>query len=268
MTQPEFTSTQLQGMGIPQLSREIFKRIKELQGPGFRFTCIQKKFVELPADKHPEDEQHFEDAWFRLVDRNLIRWWEHGTVLGSYHLTERGRISTYHQGVVDEPDEVIAAVEKETGTLDPTIRQYLGEAFAAYHDQRLIAAQFFAGAVAERIVLMLHEWMHENARSPAGNAGRKNASELIEDLKARLKELKKKHKDLPQIGKLGDCIEDLAHAYRRDRNDAGHPVAVIEPKEESLSAMLQVMKHQYLPRACAVLALRLDEAPQCPNPAL
>ena len=256
---PKLDAVKLAKTSVDQLSRQIFGYIRHaIPGPRatFSFRDVQTRLVEGAIAN--EDGERYEDAWFRLVDRNLIRFVEGRSYLDHYTLSERGRASTYHDGVIDEPDPTVAALEMSIGcALDPTAKQYLREAIATFRDRHLLASQFCVGAVSERIVFMLRDWIDGKAASVAKITKVNKVGEIIDALTTGFEELRKVRADLPEIADLLGCIEHFAHAYRRSRNEVGHPSEVREVNEDELALMLTAMQRRYVPTAYRVFSLQL-----------
>lgn len=242
-------------ISIDQLARSIFKQVKS-RGGLLNYAEAWQSMVAEPVG--PEAKRQFDDAWFRLVDRNLIRWSE-GLPLtrAFYQLTERGRSSRFEEGVIGDPDPAIGALEVAIGqTIDPVIRQYLREAVATFQDGRLLASQFCLGAVAERAAFLLRDWIEGKTPGGAKVAKATWVSEVIGLLTKELEVLKKGRLDWEApLGDLIDCLESCAHVYRRSRNEVGHPTEVRNVDEDELAMMITAMQRRYLVCAYRVLGL-------------
>lgn len=251
----KLAAQELDTISVDQLSRHIFKFLKWMQGDKSYPSVFGSIVVGAPS---PLGKKRFDDAWFRLVDRGLIRWEEGPNARHHYMLTERGESSRYGEGTVEDPEPSIAAVEGAIGkALDPVIKQYLQEAIATFHDGRLLASQFCIGAVAERVTFLVRDWITDKIQDGAKLAKKTKVGEIIDGLTAGLTELKKARPDIAELADLLDCVEHFAHAYRRSRNDVGHPTEVRDVNEDELAVLLTAMQRRYLPCAYKVLDVTL-----------
>jgi hypothetical protein len=241
-------------ISVDQLARLIFKQIK---ARGLHnYTSVWSELIGQALGK--EAENKYDDAWFRLVDRNLIRWSEGPDSQRAYYrLTERGKISRIEEGLIQDAEPSIGVVESTIRqSLDPVVKQYLREAIATFQDGRLLAAQFCLGAVAERLAFLLKDWMAGKTPADAKVSKATIVSDLINRLIDALEELKKTTPAWAgPIGDLLGCLESCAHVYRTTRNEIGHPTEVRDVNEDELAMMITAMQRRYLVCVYAVLAL-------------
>jgi hypothetical protein len=246
-------------MSIDQIARRMFAVAKQ-HGAGVRSSFSFRTIWEavVPGNLNGELEMKGEDAFYRLVDRNLVRWTE-GTQasFANYALTERGRSSHFADGAVDDPEPFVADVERKIeGPLDPVAREYLREAVAAYHDGRLLSAQFCLGAVAERVAFLVRDWIAD--LTPEGERLKKKVlvGQVVSALPAALVELRKARPDWESpIEEFADCLESCAGVYRRTRNEVGHPTEVRLIDDDEIAMMMSAMRRLYLPAAYRLIAL-------------
>jgi hypothetical protein len=248
------TADEMHQISVDQLARRIFKQIK-VRGR-HNYSGVWSELIGQSLGL--EAENKYDDAWFRLVDRNLIRWSE-GTdsQRADYRLTERGKISRIDEGLIQDAEPSIGVVESTIRqSLDPVVKQYLREAIATFQDGRLLAAQFCLGAVAERVAFLLRDWIAGKTQANAKVLKAGSVSEVINRLIGALDELKKARADWEgPIADLLGCLESCAHVYRRSRNEIGHPTEVRDVNEDELAMMITAMQRRYLGCVYAVLAL-------------
>jgi len=246
-------------MSIDQIARQMFAIAKHFgsdYGSPFNVQAIRARLIAVPLSR--ELETKVQDAFFRLVDRNLVRWSEGSQATAAHYvLTERGRSSQFADGTIDDPDPVIGDVESRIARpLDPVAKQYLRESVAAFHDGRLLSAQFCLGAVAERIAFLVRDWVVD--LTPAGEKLKKVefVGQVVSGLPIALLELSKGRTDwAEQIDEFTECLEACAGVYRRTRNDVGHPTAVRQIDEDEVATMMSAMRRLYIPAAYGLLVL-------------
>lgn len=252
----QLTPDDVHRMTVDQISRRIFSLLPHL-GDHFSQPLVrQRLFI---GSLGPDLDRKVVDAFFRLQDRNLIRWWGgDSSVTANYMLTERGRSSRFGDGVIDDPEPFVGDVEARIAMpLDPVIKQYLTEAVTTFHYGRLLSAQFCLGAVAERVAFLVRDWL-----APLVPSGKKLESielvgQVVAALPKVLADVKKERADWErQIDAFTDLLESCASVYRRSRNELGHPTEVRSVDEEETSVMMSAMRTRYIPAAYALLALQ------------
>jgi hypothetical protein len=247
----------LHAISTEQLARTIFQQIKRRGLVTFSHQDFWQAMVEGPVAKN--DENKYLDAWFRLVDRGLIRWREGPSALAHHSLTELGKTSRFDEGVVDDPEPSVNALETAIGQrLDAVIRQYFLEAVAAYRYGRLLSAQFCIGAVAERMVFLVRDWAADKMADGKTLRKRELVGEVITHTAEALVELKKVRKEWTvaidefiSYSKLG------AEVYRRSRNEVGHPAEVRMIDDYDVALLISTMQRRFLPAAYGLLKLSL-----------
>lgn len=253
------SADELMRMSVDQIARRMFAVARHFGGgvrSSFSFRTVWEAVV--AGNLSPQLEMKAEDAFFRLVDRNLLRWTD-GTPasFANYALTERGRASHFAEGSVDDPEPFIADVERKIGApLDPVAKEYLREAVAAYHDGRLLSAQFCLGAVAERVAFLVRDWVADLI--PGGERLKKKVlvGQVVSALPAALSELQKARPEWEgPIQEFADCLESCAGVYRRTRNEVGHPTEVRLIDDDEIAMMMSAMRRLYLPAAYRLIVL-------------
>jgi hypothetical protein len=247
-------------MSVDQIARQIFALAKHYGSgvpPGaFAFRMIYENLI--AGLLSPQLEAKVEDAFFRLMDRNLVRWHEgNNAIFANYSLTERGRSSHFADGKIDDPDPLVGDIERKIGCpLDAVAKEYLRESVAAFHDGRLLSSQFCLGAVAERVAFLVRDWIVDLI--PAGNKLRRLTlvGQVVSGLPTALAELHKARAEwASQIDEFADCLESCAGIYRRTRNEVGHPTEVRLIDEDEVAMMMSAMRRLYIPAAYRLLVL-------------
>jgi hypothetical protein len=249
----------VQRASVDQIARRMFAVAKyrgSRPASSFNFGDVWGSVIE--GTLSPELQVKARDAFYRLVDRNLVRWDEGESAEKAYYtLTERGRSSRFDEGVLDDPEPFIGDVEGRIGrSLDPVAKEYLREAVAAYHDGRLLSAQFCLGAVAERLAFLARDWL-AHMIADGGKLKKKDmVGQVVSALPAALLELRKNRPEWTnQIDALGDCLASCADVYRRTRNEVGHPTQVREIDEDEVAMMMSAMRRLYIPAVYGLVVL-------------
>lgn len=246
----------IQRMSVDQLSRRLFQVAQHLRH--FNYIDLWARLVAGRVPNGPL-ETKVDDAFFRLVERHLVRWSEGPQATAAHYvLTERGRTSRFGDGAIDDPEPFIAEIQTRIGSpLDPVLRQYLEESVACFHYDRLLSSQFSLGAVAERVAFMVRDWAVELVQDGDKLNRLELVGHVVTALPKALEQIKKGRPDWsPQVEAFSDCLESCAGVYRRTRNEVGHPTVVREIDEEELTVMLKAMRSRYLPAAYDLLKLR------------
>jgi hypothetical protein len=246
-------------MSVDQIAREVFGLAKHLGsgvGSTFGYRDIWGRLI--VGSVGPDLETKVDDAFFRLVDRNLVRWFQGDMArFANYALTERGRSSHFADGKIDDPEPFVGEIERKIGrALDSVAKEYLRESIASFHDGRLLSAQFCLGAVAERIAFLVRDWIVD--LTPSGKKLKRVelVGQVVTGLAVALAELRKARPDWgSQVAEFADCLESCAGVYRRSRNEVGHPTEVRMIDEDEVAMMMSAMRRLYIPAAYRLLSL-------------
>ena len=130
--------------------------------------------------------------------------------------------------LIDNPEEIVTALEQKIGRLDDIVRQYYLESLRAYQGGLYISSVICLGAASERSIHWLAEAIEANFQHYQTNIQAKK--------KGQISALTKYLSDsvIPNISnfdkrsaeELKNRLNGLAGVYRENRNDAGHPTTV------------------------------------------
>ncbi len=238
---------------VTHLARRVLafiKRTAESNG-AHRITSWKKCHQEIG---NAASVAKFDEAWFLLERRGYIHWHSGRDYDHNYMLTARGQETKFDQGVIDEPHEMIAAVEKAIGIpLDEVIRENFEEAIAAFNDERMISAAITLGIVGERCARLLGKTI-----APLVNSGRKftdrmSADDLIELCTEALEQLAKSTQR-DEYHELHVAFGVLGHTYRLTRNHYSHPKKAHAPHPDEIAILLNSLRRVYIPALYRVLA--------------
>lgn len=241
---------------IDQLARECFRYFRENGRPGEVSRYLDFNTV-ADALAGGRSSQKFEDAWFRLVDRGLIRWRSGGDYSQWYMLTERGRTSRFHELAIDGPDEELARLVSKTGPLDAVLDAYLAEAIRALRVDLVFSAQLALGIAAEQVAYLLQAWLLSRSNSKK-LAHPPNAAALIDECIVELEAVRKTRSGTPDeqaIRDMAEHMELLADVFRLSRNGVAHPKVVPEHSADSVATQLGAVLRTYVPALYEVLRL-------------
>lgn len=258
---PELSAVEMSTISVEHLARRIFDWAKRRAGTDgvhriIEYLRCRNEF----AGEHVDAafELKFDDAFFRLVERGLIRWREGASYsTGNWTFTERGRGSNFGDVLVDDPEPALADLRATVGhDLDPVLSGYLREALAAYRAQRLTSAQICMGVVAERAAILLEGWLVQY--TSLKTKSHRWASERLEECAKALAELKGKRPDLEKvIEALEDAMTYLGEEYRATRNEVAHPILPPKPDDDLLAAQLRALVRTYIPAVYRLIESRM-----------
>ncbi len=195
-----------------------------------------------------------------LVVRNIPREGEGGYKdQFAVYLTSIGIKSNIDDEVillVDQPEEIVRALEQKVGSFDPIVRQYYLESLRAYQAELYISSVIDLGVASERAIHWLAETIESyskqyQAKIKTRRAG--NISRLTEYLSNTVipntfgtdKKFEKELKDrLNELGKL----------YRENRNEAGHPQTINQSWSRKDQEILLLQFDRYITTICEAIA--------------
>ena len=129
--------------------------------------------------------------------------------------------------LVDRPEEIVRALERKVGDLDPVVRQYYVESLRAYQEGLYISSVICLGAASERAILWLAESIESSCpkyQQPIQQR-RRDISKLTQYLSGSiLRDIFPN--DATFETELRKRLVLLGDLYRENRNEAGHPKTV------------------------------------------
>ena len=159
--------------------------------------------------------------------------------------------------LVDKPEEIVQALERKVGTLDPIVRQYYVESLRAYQEGLYILSVLGLGVASERATHWLAESLE--AYSPKYQTKIKTRREghilrLTEYLSNTV---------IPDIfghdkkfeAELKDRLDGLGKLYRENRNEAGHPKVVDQSWSREDQQILLLQFDRYITTICKAIGM-------------
>ena len=157
--------------------------------------------------------------------------------------------------LVDEPEEIVDALEQKVGNLDEVVRQYYLESLRACQEGLYISSVICLGAASERAIHWLAKSME--AYSPKYQAKIKTRREgnilrlteylsntVIPDIFGHDKKLEEE---------LKDRLNGLGNLYRENRNEAGHPKTIYQSWLEEDQGRLLIYFRRYITTICEAI---------------
>ena len=176
------------------------------------------------------------------------------------YLTSTARESDFDGEVlllVDQPEEIVRALEQKVEKLDPIVRQYYVESLRAYQEGLYILSVLGLGVASERSIHWLAESLE--AYSPKYQAKIKTRREahilrLTEYLSNTV---------IPDIfghdkkfeAELKDRLDGLGKLYRENRNEAGHPQTVEQSWSREDQQILLLRFDRYITTICKAIGM-------------
>ena len=147
------------------------------------------------------------------------------------YLTSIGMKSDFDDEIlllVDNPQEIVDALEQKIGTLDNVVRQYYLESLRAYQEGLYISSVIVLGAASERAIHWLAESIESYSKQYQKEIKKRRSGNIL-----RLTEYLS-NTVIPNIfgldkkfaGELKTRLNGLGTVYRENRNEAGHPQTV------------------------------------------
>ena len=158
--------------------------------------------------------------------------------------------------LVDNPEEIVRALEQRVGNLDDVVRQYYLESLRAYQEGLYISSVICLGASSERAI----HWLAESMESYSGQYQAKiearrsgNIFRLTEYLSNTvIPNIFGHDKKLEE--ELKDRLNGLGKLYRENRNEAGHPQTVDQSWLEEDQEYLLIQFRRYITTICEAIA--------------
>ena len=157
--------------------------------------------------------------------------------------------------LVDEPEEIVGALEQKVGGLDEVVRQYYLESLRAYQEGLYISSVICLGAASERAIHWLAEtiesysekYQEEIEKRREGNILRLTeylSNTVIPDIFGHDKKLEEE---------LKDRLNGLGNLYRENRNEAGHPKTIYQSWLEEDQGRLLIYFRRYITTICEAI---------------
>ena len=157
--------------------------------------------------------------------------------------------------LVDEPEEIVGALEQKVGGLDEVVRQYYLESLRAYQEGLYISSVICLGAASERAIHWLAEtiesysekYQEEIEKRRNGNISRLTeylSNTVIPDIFGHDKKLEEE---------LKDRLNGLGNLYRENRNEAGHPKTIYQSWLEEDQGRLLIYFRRYITTICEAI---------------
>ena len=161
--------------------------------------------------------------------------------------------------LVDEPEEIVDALEQKVGSLDPVVRQYYLESLRAYQEELYISSVICLGAASERAIHWLAESIEsysEKYQEEIEKRRHGNVSRLTEYLSNTvIPNTFVEDKDFAR--ELKDLLDGLGNLYRENRNEAGHPKTIYQSWLEEDQGRLLIYFRRYITTICEAIAKML-----------
>ena len=196
----------------------------------------------------------------RLVMRDLPK--QLGSIGPSYlivYLTSVGIKSDLDDEIlllVDEPEEIVQALEQKVGALDDIVRQYYLESLRAYQAELYISSVIDLGVASERAIHWLAETIEsysEKYKEEIEKRRNGNISRLTEYLSNTvIPNTFVDDKDFAR--ELKDLLDGLGNLYRENRNEAGHPKTIYQSWLEEDQGRLLIYFRRYITTICEAIA--------------
>ena len=157
--------------------------------------------------------------------------------------------------LVDKPEEIVRALERKVGILDPVVRQYYLESLRAYQAELYISSVIDLGVASERAILWLAESIESYSKKYQGKIqARRNGkiSALTEYLSNTVIPNTFGH-DKKFEGELKNRLNGLGNLYRENRNDAGHPQGVSQGWSREDQEILLLQFRRYITTICEAI---------------
>ncbi len=237
------TEEQKRSITIPELLRLIFrlqKRDEIIHLPGL----LEKLSAENEKSK-PINEQSdkkfflkFYEAIALLKRRGLLmdvldvmarpgdHLYHHIPSIGSTSLWEKSFLNDDGMIIlIDDAQEIVEALKEEVLELDPVVEQYYLESLRACQEGFYISSAICLGAASERTVDCLVETVADRYPDHDNRMKGKSISAQIDYLsrKDNFRQIFGFIEDSLFRGEVKDKLSGIAHIYRRNRNEAGHP---------------------------------------------
>ena len=259
---------QIRNMDVESLSRLVFRMVKQRlreQGtlPDNSCTSLGLRDSLFP-DTNPiqssYDRVKLLEAIVLLERRGLVvkddsYSWMRDRHVGEFaiHLTSIGMKSKCDEILllVDNPEQIVGALEQEIGTLDNTVRQYYLESLRAYQEGLYISSVICLGAATERAIHWLAEGIESySEKYQKGIESKRNRSifQLTKYLSGNVI-----HNIFEDNKELKDRLDGLAGVYCENRIEAGHPKNVMQNWSREDQEILLLQFCRYITTICKAI---------------
>ena len=156
--------------------------------------------------------------------------------------------------LVDEPEEIVRALEQKVGALDDIVRQYYLESLRAYQEGLYISSVICLGAASEKAI----HWLAESIESSYPKyqqpiqKRRRNISDLTKYLSGSILSDIFPNDTAFETG-LRKRLVLLGDLYRQNRNDRGHPKTVDQSWLEEDQEILLIHFRRYITTICEAI---------------
>lgn len=130
--------------------------------------------------------------------------------------------------LVDDAQEIVNSLKQDVPDLDPVVEQYYLESLRACQEGLYISSVICLGAASERAVHCLADAVvkHDPSYGSKIKSRRREVSRLIKYLADEIDNVFGSIADKQLIRELKEQLDLVAHIYRLNRNEAGHPKKV------------------------------------------
>jgi len=144
-------------------------------------------------------------------------------------LTSIGEKSDFQDGIlilIDDAQEIVNSLKQEVSNLDPIIEQYYLESLRACQEGLYISSVICLGAASERTIdclvkAVIDKYLEHSKKFEELNSTSAQISYFSD--KNNFKQVFGLINDETFRSELKDKLSGIAHIYRRNRNEAGHP---------------------------------------------
>ena len=236
---------QVRRMDINSLTIYLFRWLKKkLQSnpnrPGFLYSVERLRQDLFPGgidNNSGRDHANLIEAVVHLERRQLLvrefayPFQPFGEGNAVIYLTSIGRKSDVDDDVLlslDNPEEIVTALEQKIGRLDDIVRQYYLESLRAYQEGLYISSVICLGAASERAIHWLAEAIGANFQNYQTKMQTKKNGQIAELIKYLSDSVipNVPNFDRKFVEELKNRLSGLADVYRENRNEAGHPTTV------------------------------------------
>lgn len=142
-------------------------------------------------------------------------------------LTSKGETANFEDELpipIDDAQELVDKVKTEIPNLDPIVLRCYLESLQTCQHRFYISSVIVLGVASERAIKCLAEAAINHDDSHRENIEKqRNISALTRHLSENVDTIFASNADSKFRHRLRDKLEGIAHIYRRNRNDAGHP---------------------------------------------
>ena len=272
---------QVRNLDIKSLAKFVFRYLKDNLSPDpskqeFFYPVVTLRKALFPGgidNKSCPDHAKLSEAITLLERRGLVvreSSYPPGTFSSEekdiVYLTSIGMNSDFDGEIlllVDEPEEIVQALEQKVGALDDIIRQYYLESLRAYQEGLYISSVICLGAASERAIHWLAETIEsysEKYQEEIDKRRNGNISRLTEYLSNTvIPNTFVDDKDFTR--ELKDLLDGLGNLYRENRNEAGHPKTIYQSWLEEDQGRLLMYFRRYITTICEAIERLKKQSP-------